>query len=108
MFRALAQRVARPAVNATQKRGMAKAVRLPGSRQAVEDNVSLQWLSDPGAYPVFGVMAVGGGAVLAIWYHAWMCPDVQPGGTRGTLNYIENEGLTNNGWGSHRGDSHLK
>ena len=42
MFRALAQRVARPAVNATQKRGMAKAVRLPGSRQAVEDNVSLQ------------------------------------------------------------------
>ena len=38
MFRALAQRVARPAVNATQKRGMATAVRLPGSRQAVDEH----------------------------------------------------------------------
>ena len=108
MIRSLAQRVVRPAVHATQKRTMAKAVRLPQTRQAVEENVSHQWLSDSSAYPIFGVMGVGSVAVLYIWYHAWMCPDVQPGGTRGTLNFIENEGITNKGWGSHRGDSHLK
>ncbi len=108
MFRALAQRVARPAVHATQKRTMAKAVRLPANRQAVEESINQQWLSDSSAYPIFGVMGVGGVAVLYIWYHAWMCPDVQPGGTRGTLNFIENKGVTNNRWANHRRDSHLK
>ena len=108
MFRALAQRAARPVMTA-QKRGMAKATKLPPAREAAESSLKLNWFSDSSAYPIFVVMGVGGCAVLSIWTHGLTNPEVHIlKGDRGTLDYVENDHDHNPSWGSHRGDSHLR
>ena len=108
MFRALAQRAARPVMTA-QKRGMAKATRLPPAREAAESSLKLNWFSDSSAYPIFVVMGFGGIAVLSIWTHGLTNPEVHiMKGDRGTLDYVENDHDHNPSWGSHRGDSHLR